>query len=184
MAKALGITFGLLLAVIAFVFFRTGYFKDVAISTAQEGPFILVYQVHKGPYHKIIPVIESVEKYFADKGMACPLAFGLYLHNPDAVEHDRLVSHGGCAFPLTQTEGNVEWNALVKESGFQTETLDRKEYVQAAFSGSPSLGPLKVYPAVEKWLSKYGYKKVGPVLELYQTLGPDAVTTRYLFTYE
>lgn len=180
MGKALGITFGLILIFAGIAFYRTGIYKDVTISSGHQGPFVLVYKLHKGPYHKIIPVIEEVEKHFADLDTPCPLAFGRYLHDPNTVEHDRLESHGGCAFP-TMTEA---LDKLVKESGFTSEVLDKKEYVVATFEGSPSVGPFRVYPKVTQWLEKYGYKHKPPVIEIYQTTGEDAVTTRYLFDYE
>lgn len=180
MAKAFALTIGIVLAILIFLFFRTGAYKEVQISNSHQGPFFLVYQVHKGPYHKIVPVIEGVEAFFKSKGLPCPLAFGLYLHDPNSMDHDRLESHGGCVFP----ENNPQLDALVKESGFQTQEIPNKEYVTASFTGSPSLGPVRVYPAVDAWLEKYGYKKVGPVLELYKTTGADSVATQYLFSYQ
>ena len=180
MGKAFAITFGILVAVAAFIVYRTGYFQPVQISSGDQGPFILVYKKHLGPYHKIAPVIDSVEKSFKEKGLTCTLAFGRYLHDPDTVPHDRLESHGGCA--LTRLDEKTK--ALIEEENFQMEPIEKQEYLVAQFEGSPSIGPLKVYPYVEQWMKKYGYKQRGPVIELYQTTGSDSVTTRYLFMYE
>ena len=179
MAKAFTITFGLLLAMAAFVVYRTGYLKPVTLAAGQQGPFFLVYQVHKGPYHKIAPVIDEVEASFKKNGITCPLAFGRFLHDPNTVEHDRLKSHGGCAFPTP----NEEVMRLVQEKGFETDGIDKQEYIVAVFEGSPSVGPMKVYPKVRTWMNKYDYKITGPVIEIYQTTGEDSLTTRYLFPY-
>ena len=180
MGKAFAITFGLLAAIAIFLIFRTGYLKPVTIASGNQGPFYLAYETHSGPYHGIAPVIDKVEKYFKDKNIPCPLAFGRYLHDPDTVEHDRLESHGGCAFPsLTQ-----EIEGAIEASGFKMEKVEKKEYLVAHFEGSPSMGPMKVYPEVKEWMNKYGYKREGAVIEIYQTTGDDSVHTRYLFSYK
>lgn len=180
MAKAFAATFAILLAMAAFVVYRTGYFKPVDIASGEQGPFYLVYKVHHGPYHKIAPVIDEVEKEFQDNDIDCPLAFGRYIHDPDTVEQDRLESHGGCAF----TNLSPEVESLAKAKNFNIDPVEKKEYLVAHFEGSPSIGPMKVYPYVKEWMNKYGYKRQGPVIELYQTTGPDSVHTRYLFTYQ
>ena len=180
MGKALGITFGMLLATAIFLVYRTGYFKPVTIAAGEQGPFVLIYQVHKGPYHKIATVIDTVEALFKEKGTPCPLAFGRYLYDPNTVEHDRLESHGGCVF--TNLTPDVE--KIIKEKSYQMEAVEKKEYLVAHFEGSPSMGPMKVYPYVKEWLAKYGYTQEGPVIELYQTTGEDSIHTRYLFSYK
>jgi len=180
MAKAFAITFGLLLAIAIFIVYRVGYFNPVNISSGNQGPFFFVYKVHRGPYHKIAPVIDSVEDFFKENQLPCPLAFGRYLHDPNTVPHDRLESHGGCAFPSP----SPALQELIKKGEFETDEVPKKEYVVAHFEGSPSIGPLKVYPYVKEWMDKYGYKLESPVIEIYQTTGEDSVHTRYLFNYK
>jgi hypothetical protein len=179
MAKAFAATLAILLFFAGFVVYRTGYLKPVTISSGFQGPFILVYKKHQGPYHKIAPVIDSVEDFFNQKGLDCPLAFGRYLHDPNTTPHDRLQSHGGCAFPGM----TPQLQKVLKEADLEVENLPKEEYLVASFAGSPSIGPWKVYPHVEDWLQKYGYQKQETVIELYQTMGVDAVQTRYLFRY-
>lgn len=179
MGKALAITFGLLISVFIFIIYRTGYMKPVDISSGEQGPFVFIYKTHKGPYHEIAPVIDSVEKFFKDSGLPCPLTFGRYLNDPELTPHDRLVSHGGCAFPTP----NPKLEEIIAKGEFERQDIEKLEYVVAHFEGSPSIGPLKVYPQVKAWLAKYGYKIDGPVIEIYQTTGPDSLHTRYLFPY-
>ena len=95
MAKAFVATLLMLLTVAAVLVYRTGAYKEVVISSGDQGPFVLIYKIHKGPYHKIVDVISEVEDFFFKKDLACPIAFGLYLHDPNLVEQDRLISHGG-----------------------------------------------------------------------------------------
>ncbi len=180
MLKAFAITISLLLSLAIFVYYRTGMNQPVSILSGEMGPYLLVYKIHHGAYHKMAKTIDEVETFFAENSLPCPLAFGRYLHDPSLVDEDRLESHGGCAFSIE----DERLNELIQKGGFNQERLEKKEYVIGAFEGSPSVGPFKVYPAVEKWLKKYGYQKEGPVIELYKTLGPDAVLTKYLFNYK
>jgi AraC family transcriptional regulator len=180
MGKAFAVTFGLLLAVFIFIIIRVGYFKPVTIASGEQGPFLLVYKVHRGPYHEIAPMIDEVEAFFKDNGLPCPLAFGRFLHDPNTVPHDRLESHVGCAF----MNSSPRLQELIESGGFLQDPLPKTEYVVGHFEGSPSMGPIKVYPYVEDWMNKYGYQIQRPVIELYQTTGEDSVHTRYLFNYK
>ncbi len=180
MAKAFAITVAILLGIAGFAVYRTGYFKPVTIASGDQGPFFLIYKTHEGPYHKIAPVIDSVEALFNEKGVKCPLAFGRYLHDPNTVPHDRLLSHGGCAFSsLTE-----EVKEVMRSGELSLDEVPKQEYLVAHFEGSPSIGPFKVYPYVKQWLEKYGYQKEDTVIELYQTTGADSLHTRYLFQYK
>ena len=98
MIKAFAITMGIILILVGIAVVRTGIYKDVKMSSGEQGPFVLVYKNHMGSYHKIVPVIESVENYFKEKNLPCPLAFGRYLDNPQEVEHDRL--HAELLWPI------------------------------------------------------------------------------------
>ena len=180
MIKAFGITVLFLLSLGAFILYRTGAFKAVTIGGGEQGPFFLVYKLHRGPYHKIAPLIDSVETFFKEHERPCPLTFGRYLHDPHQVPHDRLESHGGCAF----LKKDKRLLSLVAQGGYEMEEVPKKEYVVAHFEGSPSIGPLKVYGSVKKWLARYGYEQQGPVIEIYQTTSEDSLRTRYLFSYK
>ncbi len=181
MIKAFVITLCIFLGFAVFIFFRTGLNQPVNLMSGEVGPYLLVYKIHRGSYHKMNSTIESVETFFKEKNKSCPMAFGRYIHDPSLVDEDRLESHGGCVF--VSQDDQVK-NLIQENSELQSEWIEKKEYIIATFEGSPSVGPIKVYPEVESWMKKYGYKKKGPVIEIYQTLGADAVMTKYLFDYE
>lgn len=187
MKWALGTFVLSLLAILTFVLIRTGYFKEVTISSGFKGPYTLAYREHIGPYHKIPPVITSVESFFKNNDRPCLMAFGRYFDNPDEVDHDRLRSQGGCIFPGRPQDTEFFLSSLkAPPSAFKIETdfLEKKEYILATFNGSPSVGPLKVYPKVTEWMDKYGYSIAGPVIEIYKTLPDETVLTTYLFPYK
>ncbi|MCB0377778.1 MAG: GyrI-like domain-containing protein [Bdellovibrionales bacterium] len=178
MAKALAFTLAIFVTIAAFLFYRTGYFKDVEIQAQTLGPYTLMFKDHQGEYHKITSVIEAVETFAKDKGQGCEMAFGRYLDDPDQVDHDRLRSQGGCI--SSNPEAFV---SLQGTEGLKFENLPAREYIVASFNGSPSIGPFVVYPKVKDWMKKYGYKIDGPVIEIYKTLPDQSVLTRYLFIY-
>jgi len=165
----------LLVAIAVFVFYVMNYvgaFKPVIITQKKAGPFHVVYKSHVGPYHKIVPQIEEVEKWAKSQGMDCRLSFGEYLDDPKQTEEVRLRSLGGCIVdrPLDQ----------LPES-FEQKTIPEKNYVTAIFEGSPGIGPLKVYPKIFKYIEDQGLIREESVLEIYEIHSPESMTTNYYF---
>ncbi|MFS4457835.1 GyrI-like domain-containing protein [Bdellovibrio sp. HCB2-146] len=168
----------ILVAIVSFGLFLSNYlgaFKGVDISQGPQGPLQLVYIDYMGPYHKISKEIEKVENFFKAQGTPCGRSFGEYLDDPQSVEEARLRAKAGCV--VEQVPANLP-------EGFKTETLPSKNYVIATFTGSPGIGPLKVYPKVNKFMLEKGLKQSGPVLEIYEIHSiteKNAMTTTYLF---
>jgi AraC family transcriptional regulator len=165
----------LLFAILGFVFYLMNYlgtFKPVIISEKNAGPFHLVYKSHVGAYHKIVPLIEEVEKWVKAQGLNCKLSFGEYLDDPRQTEEVRLRSLGGCLMPEPVT-------ALPE--GFEQKTLPERKYVVAVFEGSPGIGPLKVYPKVYQYLEDQKLSREDSVLEVYEVHSQEAMTTTYYF---
>lgn len=157
----------------------TGYFRSVTIlESTSGGPFRLLYKDHLGPYHKIVPVIEEVETWAKSKGIDCSLSFGLYLDDPKDVEQVRLKSRGGCIL----AKGQPDPTELPEDFKLQTYPEEATDFVIAEFTGSPGIGPFKVYPAVlehiqQKRLALQGWN----VLEVYEIQGPTSMKTTYYF---
>lgn len=167
---ALGIIiFGIYLAI------YLGAFSSVEISREKRGPLHLVYKVHRGAYHKIVPTIEEVESWAKDQGYGCKRSFGQYLNRPVDVEEERLTSRGGCIIdaPLDDLPPDFE-NLRIPE----------QEFIVARFSGSPGIGPMKVYPKVYDWANERRIKLAAPVIEIYEILPEGEMHTQYLFSTE
>ena len=62
MMKAFAATAAMIAVIVGIVIYRTGVYKEVTILPGQQGPYLLVFKEHNGEYHKIVPVIEEVEK--------------------------------------------------------------------------------------------------------------------------
>ncbi len=152
-----------------------GAFKGVDISASNQGPFKTVYVEQVGPYHKVNKTIERVEKYMATLGVKCGRTFGEYLDDPETVEQARLRSKVGCI---------VEQAPEKLEEGFFAGEIPARQYVVATFTGSPGIGPLKVYPRVNDFMIKQNLKQSGAVIEIYEIHSiteKNAMTTTYLF---
>lgn len=152
-----------------------GAFKGVAISQAAQGPFKIVYIEHLGPYHKINKEIEIVEKYFKSKGLTCGRTFGEYLDDPQTVEEARLRAKAGCIIETIPSDLPADFKAGI---------LAESNYVMAIFTGSPGIGPIKVYPKVNEFMQEHNLKQEGAVIEIYEIHSiteKSAMTTTYLF---
>lgn len=168
----------ILVAVTSFGLFLANYlgaFKGVEIREAAQGPFPIVYVEHVGPYHKVNKVIEKVEKFMQSQGATCGRTFGEYMDDPQTVEEARLRSKVGCI--VTSVPANLP-------EEFKTGEIPERNYVIAVFTGSPGIGPLKVYPRVNDYMLKKKLKQTGAVVEIYEIHSiteKNAMTTTYLF---
>jgi AraC family transcriptional regulator len=170
---------GILVALLVFVA-RTsiyvGLFRDVKIEALEVPAKKLLFKTHIGAYHKIVPVIEEVEKWAKAQGLDCRLSFGEYIDNPDVTEEDRLRSHGGCI--VSEIPKDLP-------EGFESKEIPAQKVVQAIFDGAPSVGPIKVYPKVQEFADEQRLKLQGSVIEIYEIhtelQARDKMTTTYHF---
>lgn len=158
---------------VCYLFYYVGALKPVVISEKNSGPFVVLYKEHVGPYHKIVPVIEAVEKWAKENSLDCHLTFGLYLDNPGEIEEGRLRSRGGCLLS--------EAPQIPVPQDFQIQTIENRDYVTAVFEGSPGIGPMKVYPKVADYFSERRLQQESPVMEVYEVHSEQAMTTTYYF---
>lgn len=167
----------LVLAILFYVFYvlyYVGAYKSVEISKQTAGPFILLYQEHFGPYHKIVPVIEKVEAFARENKIDCQLSFGKYLDDPSVTEESRLRSIGGCLLENAPNE-------LSLPKDLKMETIAPQQFVHAEFQGSAGIGPFKVYPKVMDYFLENRLEKETWVLEVYEIHSDNAMTTKYYF---
>lgn len=157
---------------ITFVFIKSGAWKSVEVTETTLGPLHLVYKEYVGPYHKIVTAIQDVETWAKSKSIECNRSFGEYLEDPNIVEHERLHSHGGCI--LSEMPADLP-------ADFKSQTIPVRTYVMASFSGSPALGPLKVYGRIEDYMASKKLQRTAPVLEIYNVKSNNQVETQYLF---
>lgn len=151
--------------------------QPVEIVRESRGILQLVWIEHRGAYHQIMPTITKVEEWARTNNIPCPNTFGEYIDDPETVDQDRLRSHGGCVVTVGEPLP-VPIQQLAPP--FRFEQRPGADYVVGKFSGSPAIGPFKVYPKIRKYLEDNALKPSGPPLEVYRVNGND-VTTEYLF---
>ena len=169
---------GVLTAIIAFainVALYIGAFKSATVESAIKGPYKMIFKDHTGPYHKIVPAIEEVEKWVKANGQDCRFSFGEYIDDPHAVEQERLKSRGGCL---------VETFIDNMPEGFKTQEIPEQKFVRGFFTGSPAIGPYKVYDKAQEYMELNQFKPKRPVFEIYEVKTGKEMNTEYLFSIE
>ena len=165
--------FGGIITIAVSLYFKLGAYRDVTVEIKTMPEMYFIYKKHYGAYHKISPVINSVETWALKNDIECTTSFGAYLDDPKSTDEDRLRSEGGCI-----TSNLIEPTKLPID--FAQKKVDSKKYVVANFEGSPAIGPFVVYPKVFEWAEKNRVQLVSPTIESYK-INKDKVFTTYLF---
>lgn len=166
-----------------YLFQYTGAFKSVTVAQDKRGPYTLIYLEHTGAYHKIVEKIQTVEKWAQANGLNCRLSFGEYFDDPRLVEEGRLTSRGGCLVdPLVKAEAETfEKLKTQLPPDFKTEVMPETSAVVALFDGAPSIGPMKVYPAIEDYITQHNLKKKSAIFEIYEVFNQNSMHTTYIW---
>jgi effector-binding domain-containing protein len=172
MRHIVSVTFFLIISLLVYLYYHLGAHKSVSLELKEQGPFLMVYKEHIGPYHKIVPLIEEVEKWAKSKGESCTKSFGEYLDDPKIVEQERLRSHAGCI---------ISKNITDLPDGYQIQELPKQLFLYGVFDGSPAIGPYKVYMKAAKFMNEKGYIPNGSVTEIYEILSGNKMVTEYYF---
>lgn len=162
----------------------TGAFKSVAVGLDSRGPYTLVYKEHNGAYHKIIDSLVSVETWAKENSINCRFTFGEYFDDPTIVEEGRLRSRTGCLIESSEAAALEKLNSITLPLDIKKAEWKKTKSVVALFTGSPGIGPYKVYPKAESFLRENNLKHVGSILEIYEVLGQRAMNTTYIWPVE
>ena len=165
---------GIFVSLSVFLFFRLGLYKSVEMNIVSDLQFHFLYKEFKGPYHKILNTIQEVEAFAKTKNIACTKTFGEYLDDPAKKNEVDLVSNGGCV--LTSQIDSVD-----AQSGILFKSEGPSKYLKASFLGSPSVGPIKVYPKALEWFKREDRTISSRVLEVYVIQEDGTMVTEYYF---
>ncbi len=165
----------LLFSILIILFFKTGAYKAVEIIKTKPPQLHMFYIKNIGPYHKVVEGIQKVEKIFKNQKLPCTKTFGHFLSDPKVIEHDKLISHVGCAFYKVETKKLLRPIKGVKEKLFGFKYKEKICY-KGTFKGSPALSAIKVYPKLYKLAQKNRIKLRPDSLEIY-TVHEEKVTT-------
>jgi AraC family transcriptional regulator len=162
----------------------TGAFKSVTVGLEDRGPYTLVFKNHSGPYHQIIESLQNVEAWAKLNSVDCQLTFGEFFDDPGLVEEGRLRSRTGCLIDSKNTTAMLKLKSVVLPNDIKIDEFKKVKSVVALFSGSPGIGPYKVYPKAQDFIKINNLKHIGSTLEIYEVLGPKAMNTTYIWPVE
>lgn len=172
-----------LLIFFLYLFQYTGAFKSVTVTLTDRPQYQVIYKEFVGPYHKIVPIIEEIEKWAKTQGLSCRLSFGEYFDDPRVVEEGRLKSRGGCLVDPLQDEEKKIWAQLKDKlpADYKIDELPATKAVVAIFEGAPSIGPMKVYPKAEDFIAENKLTRKGSVIEIYEIFDQKSMQTTYIW---
>ena len=161
----------------------TGAFKSVPVAVDERGPFTMIAVSHTGAYHKTVEKTQLVEQWAQKNNLKCRLSYGEYLDNPRLAEEGRLRSYGGCLIDPLVPEEKLTLEKLKSKlpPDFEIREFAKTQSVVALFTGSPGIGPMKVYPAAEEFIIDAGLKPTGTVFEIYEIFPDNKMTTTYIW---
>lgn len=145
-----------------------GGFRTVEFEEKNTGGEIFVYENVTGSYRQSPVVMDSI--YYAllnDFGIETTKGAGIYYDNPQLVEEENLRSEIGC---LLDTPADSILMAKLSDR-FKVKVLPEGRYVVGEFPNKGSfsviVGVLKVYPALDKFISERRSRMNSSVTEIY-----------------
>jgi len=166
----------LALALLAFLWYM-GVFSTPKVTEMQMGPYTLVYEEYTGSYSSVGKVLTRVYQGVKAEGVEPTMGFGMYLNNPNNTDPTKLRSNLGCII------GEKDLKQVYKlRKKFKVALFKKTNCLVAEFpirnDLSYMVGPLKVYPELNKVLKEKNYK-MGNCLEIY-----DMPAKKILFVFE
>ena len=172
----IGIFFGVLVISVSTYIFL-GAYKSVQLTDSSLPALKVISQSHIGPYHQINIVISKVESWAKNNNLKCNKTFGEYLDNPEFKKEEELRANAGCI---------IEENEILPAqipNDMQIKEYSSMPAVKAIFTGSPALGPIKVYPQAKDILTAQN-KALKRVIEIYQIHNQKDFETQFYFLSE
>ena len=143
-----------------------GGLKKVEIKIQNQGGETIIYESVIGDYNQTPKYTDKVYyDLLNNEGIETTKGIGIFYDNPKNVDKNKLRSDVGCV--LDDADNTV----IAKISGkYQIKTLPEGNYIYAEFpmKGSVSfiIGIMKVYPTLNAYCEKHGYKD-SPITEIY-----------------
>ena len=157
-----------------------GGFKKVKFSIQEVGGEVLVYESHIGDYKNVGKVIDKM--YYAllnEEKVECFRGFGIYYDNPQKVEKSKLRADVGNIL-----ENPAPEVLALLTPKYNIKTLDKQKYLVAEFpyknQWSIITGIMKVYPALNRYISEHNLSEEGYVMEIYDVPGKKIIYRKQL----
>ena len=159
----------LILIIVAIVLFLNyvGFFSKIVIEEKEMGPYVLVYEDHKGDYRGTRKIQDNIYDSLLNKyGIETFKGFGVYYDDPKKVSKEELRSIAGCILDES------DYNSIekLKENNFKVTETSKQRSIVVEFplknTLSVFIGIMKVYPEINKFVEKNGLKQK-EIMEVY-----------------
>jgi len=148
----------------------SGGLSKVEVMEEQVEPMVMAVKEHKGSYAKTKVPMDEIYKGLLDIGIEAKRGVGLYYDDPAEVEEDDLRSEVGS---LIEGDDLQKIN-LVRER-FEVKEVEQMKAMVVEFPIKTMLsymiGPMKVYPEIERYWMEKGYEEAEYGIEIYDIEG-------------
>ncbi|MFC1770539.1 GyrI-like domain-containing protein [Candidatus Margulisiibacteriota bacterium] len=159
------IILSLIILIISFLAYM-GMFSNIKITEKETGPYLIAYESFVGPYAQSGKVFDKVYKALKSENIETLRGCGIYYDNPADVPAEKLRSDCGVIIE----EKDLAAFEKVK-SKYKTKTIQKATRLVAEFPKKNMLsymfGPMKVYPAFNKYCKAKGYNESTLGYEIY-----------------
>lgn len=162
----LAIFFLLLFSGAASFLYYMGMFSEIPVERSKKGPYNFAYVEHIGPYSGVGKPMEKLDEKMCAAGFNSRDGIGLYYDDPKTTSSEELKSEVGFII-INEDMGKIDG---AKEE-FDFQILPAGDYAVAEFPIrnilSYMLGPMKVYPAIDAFVTEKNLTASGPGIEIY-----------------
>lgn len=134
-----------------------GYFSSVKPEEKAEGGYIIVGVNVTGSYSKVGQRINDVQNKLKEAGIKSIKGFGIYYDDPKITPSENCRSLVGSVISRNELAKVIALNL----SDFKIDSIPRRNSVVAEFPIrnvlSYMIGPMKVYPAISKYMEEKNY---------------------------
>jgi len=169
-----------LVMVVVLLLLYYGGFSPIRFEKVPAGGETVVYQEGRGDYRKSGELMDSIyERLIEAASIKTYRGFGIFYDNPKSIPTDRLSYDAGCILDESP-EGAVEKLG----TDFQVKTIEPREAVvtEFPFRGKLSviLGIMRVYPALNRYITENKFPDSGPIMEIYDVPAQKIVYRKFL----
>lgn len=135
-----------------------GFFKRLKIKDSEQGGFTVVGLKYTGRYSNTGKLMLNVEQKIKKLKIKSNKGFGIYYDNPQVTPEEKCRSFVG---RILEEKDYAKIPELLS-IGLKVDTIPRIKAVSSEFpllnKMSFIMGPMKVYPAISKYMLEKGYK--------------------------
>ncbi len=144
----------LIIIIVALIFLaHIGLFVEIVVEEKEMGPYVLVYEDHKGDYKGTANIQDNI--YYSllrSHNIKTYKGFGIYYDNPKEVATSELRSIAG----VILEEKDYDKKKFLTDEGYSIKEVEARKSIVVEFpyknNFSVMLGLMRVYPVIEEYI--------------------------------